>query len=86
MAPALLYSTPASVPLGGSFFQLWLAERADMGSFQQVNPAPAPPTWMQSTPVGQWWLLSVNAKTGNIASLEQPDLVTGYTTAMQGVQ
>lgn len=85
MSPALLYSTPASVPLGGSFFQLWIAERSDMGSFQQVNALPAPLTWVQSAPIGQWWLLSVNAKTGNIASLDQPDLVTGYSTAMQGV-
>lgn len=84
MWPALLYSTPASVLLGGSFVQLWIAERSDMGTFQQVNPTPAPPTWVQSTPAGLWWLLSVNAKTGNIASLEQPDLVKGYTTAMQG--
>jgi type II secretory pathway pseudopilin PulG len=86
MWPAILYSTPASVLLGGSFFQLWLAERSDMGSFQQVNKPPAPLSWVQSTPTGQWWLLSVNAKTGDIASIEQPDLVTGYSKAMQGVQ
>lgn len=84
MLPALLYSTPASVPLDGSFFQLWLAERGDMGSFQQLSPAPAPLTWVQSTPAGQWWLLCVNAKTGNIVSLEQADPVTGYSLAMQG--
>jgi len=68
LSPSVLYSTPASVSLGASFFQFWLAERSDLGL---------------KTPVGQWWLISANGKTGNVTAREQPDLVTGYTDAMQ---
>lgn len=71
MAPALLYSTPSSITLGGSFFHFWLAERSDIGLV---------------APKGQWWLVSANGKTGRVSELEQPDPVSGYTQVMQGVQ
>jgi prepilin-type N-terminal cleavage/methylation domain-containing protein len=78
MAPALLYSTPASVFLGSSFTQLWLSERADLGSFTGQ-----PPVWTPRTPTGQWWLVSANGKTGRVSDYEQPDLITGLNDARQ---
>lgn len=68
LAPMLPYSTPAAVTLTSSFFQFWLSERSDIGV---------------STPKGQWWLISANGRSGKVLSFEQPDLVTGYSDAMQ---
>ncbi len=68
MSPALLYSTPSSIQLGGSFFQFWLSERADVSS-GQMN--------------GSWWLVTANSQTGRISEIEQPDVITGLAQARQ---
>ena len=82
-APSLQYSVPTSIGLGGSWFQFWLAERSDMGLYEQINPTPAPLTYTQITPTGANWLISVNGRSGQISSMDQPDLVTGLHTARQ---
>ena len=71
MGPALLYSTPASIGMGGSYFQLWLSERADVGLAQ---------------PVGSWYLVTANGRNGNVTTLDQPDLITGLADGKNGIQ
>jgi prepilin-type N-terminal cleavage/methylation domain-containing protein len=80
MFPSLPYSTPASLALASQFFQFWLAERADLGHFD----ASTPPVWVQSTPAGQYYLITANGGTGRVSTMEQPDLKTGLIQAMQG--
>jgi prepilin-type N-terminal cleavage/methylation domain-containing protein len=67
-SPSLPYGVPSSITMGGGWFQFWLSERADVG---------------QTTPEGNWWLLSLNGKTGRVNSVDSPDLVTGLATARQ---
>jgi prepilin-type N-terminal cleavage/methylation domain-containing protein len=68
MSVSLPYSGLASMGITSSFYQFWLAERGDVGG---------------QTPLGQWWLISANGKTGRLASIEQPDLVIGIAAARQ---
>jgi prepilin-type N-terminal cleavage/methylation domain-containing protein len=82
MAPSLPYTTPASLTLASRFFQFWLAERSDLGAFNAATP----PVYVQSTPVGTWYLVTANGSTGRISVTEQPDVVTGLISAMQGDQ
>jgi hypothetical protein len=54
--------------MDGSWFQFWLAERADVGG---------------QAPKGQWRLVNINGRSGNVTTTDQPDLVTGLATARQ---
>jgi hypothetical protein len=78
-SPSLPYGIPSSIMLGGSWFQFWLAERADMGFFNTATP----PVWVQSSPKGNWRLVSLNGRSGRYLDVDSPDLVTGLTTARQ---
>jgi hypothetical protein len=67
-APSLQYGVPTSIRMDGSWFQFWLAERADVGG---------------QAPKGQWRLVNINGRSGNVTTTDQPDLVTGLATARQ---
>jgi hypothetical protein len=67
-APSLPWGVPASISMGGSWFQFWLAERADVGS---------------TMPAGTWYLVNINGRSGKVNSSESPDLMTGLAVARQ---
>lgn len=82
IVPTTIYSSPSSVTLGGSFLHFWLAERSDIATPVVATPALpigvisslAKPTKPYAGPViqGQYWLVSLNARTGHTVSLETP--------------
>jgi prepilin-type N-terminal cleavage/methylation domain-containing protein len=88
MTLSLPFSVPSSIPMNGSFYQLWIAEREDVGHWQvDANGLLVQPlAWAQSTPTGQWRLITANGKTGAVTSLDQPDVKLGYQQAMLGIQ
>jgi hypothetical protein len=73
VVPTTLYSTPASFGLDGAFFHFWLSERGDV----------AVPL---VTPKGEWRLVTLFTRTGQITVSENPDPARPFTSAQQGGQ
>jgi prepilin-type N-terminal cleavage/methylation domain-containing protein len=80
MVPTTIYSSPSSISMGGAFLQFWLAERSDVlaptGTVAPLLPAgvlqstttPYPGPYLK----GQYWLVTLSARTGQIVSTESP--------------
>jgi hypothetical protein len=73
VVPTTLYSTPASVGMDGAFFHFWLAERSDVAA-----PLIAPK--------GEWRLVTLFTRTGQIVTTENPNPSNPFTSAQQGGQ
>ncbi len=69
--PSVFYSTPSSIGMAGAFAHFWLGERADVGL---------------ATPKGEWKLLTVFSRTGQIAVTDNPPVGDPFTASQQGVR
>ena len=74
--PTTVYSSPSSVGLAGAFLHLWLAERADLAA--PVGTAALAP------PKGEWSLVTITARSGNVVVNAEPDLANPFIAAQQG--
>lgn len=77
--PTTLYSTPSSVGMDGAFLHFWLAERPDVAS-PAVGVSPAVPA-----PKGEYWLVSLFARTGQVVTNQNPPLSGPFAQAQQGI-
>jgi len=76
VVPQTVYSTPAAVGMDAAFLHFWLAERNDVVA--SAAPASLP------APAGQWWLVSVSARTGRVSSSDAPTGANPFLAAQQG--
>jgi type II secretory pathway pseudopilin PulG len=80
VVPTTLYSTPASFGLDGAFFHFWLAERGDVAA-PSGNAAPLLPM-----PKGEYRLVTLFTRTGQITVNDNPNPINPFTSAQQGGQ
>jgi prepilin-type N-terminal cleavage/methylation domain-containing protein len=66
------YGQPTAIGMDAAFLHFWLAERSDVGTGQP--------------PAGNWYLVSVTARTGRISSTENPDPANPFVAAQQGAR
>lgn len=74
--PTTIYSSPSSVGLAGAFIHLWLSERGDLAT----SPVPSPLT----PPRGEWSLVTIFGKSGNVIVNAEPDPANPFAKAQQG--
>lgn len=97
VVPTTVYSTPASFGMTGAFFHFWLAERQDLADMN-LNTSTAPflpvakpggtvsglPTGWSGYLKGEYTLLSLSARSGNIVVNQTPpfyfDDTIGYNS------
>jgi prepilin-type N-terminal cleavage/methylation domain-containing protein len=80
VVPTTIYASPASAGLGSAWLHFWLAERSDVwASKGTIVPTIQAPT-------GQWWLVTLSARTGRISSVESPPVGNPFVLAQQGME
>lgn len=66
------YGVPSAFGMDSAFLHFWLAERSDVGT--------------GLAPAGNWYLVTVTARTGRVSASENPDPSNPFAAAQQGAK
>lgn len=83
LLPTTASSNFNAVGMDGAFIHLWLSERGDMAT-TSIDPTTLAVTSVLKSPVGEWRLLTLFAKSGRLGIVENPDPATAFAVAQQG--